>query len=186
MSRNKESDVKDTIAEEAIEDIIHQQEQDILSEAKEEVNAAEEEGSSELIKEMELRFLRLSADFTNFKKRSEKEKSDIYRNANEKLMIELLPVIDNFERAFSHSEGSSKEAFIDGITMIFKSFVDVLGKEGLKAIEAEGEAFDPNSHHAVISEASTDHESETVTAVLQKGYKLNDKVIRPAMVKVAQ
>ncbi|MCK8058015.1 MULTISPECIES: nucleotide exchange factor GrpE [unclassified Fusibacter] len=188
MARNKETDVKDTIAEEAIEDIIHAQEEEILAEAKAEAkeDIGNETAMSEVVKEMEQRFLRLSADFTNYKKRSEKEKSDIYRNANEKLMAELLPVIDNFERALDHSEESSKEAFVDGVTMILRNFMDVLAKEGLKEVEAEGAPFDPNSHHAVISEASQDHDSDTVIAVLQKGYKLNDKVIRPAMVKVAQ
>lgn len=135
--------------------------------------------------ELNTRYLRLAADFQNFRKRVEKEKSDIYAYANEKIVVDLLDVIDNFERALEHSEGSS-DSFLEGMNMIFKQFKGVLEKSGVEEMSPTGEAFDPNFHHAVIMESSSEHESGNVTQVLQKGYLLNKKVIRPAMVKVAE
>ncbi len=135
---------------------------------------------------LNVRFMRLSADFANFRKRVEKEKADIYRLGNEKLMLELLPVLDNIDRALSHADESPKEKFVEGVEMIMSSLLNVLKNAGLSEIEAAGQPFDHNAHHAVLTEESEDHESDTVTGVLQKGYRLNDKVIRPAMVKVAK
>ncbi len=135
---------------------------------------------------LNIRFMRLSADFANFKKRVEKEKADIYRLGNEKLMLELLPVLDNIDRALDHADESPKEKFVEGVEMILNSLMNVLINAGLKEIEAEGKPFDHNAHHAVLTEESDEYDSDTVTAVLQKGYKLNDKVIRPAMVKVSK
>ena len=134
--------------------------------------------------ELNTRYLRLAADFQNYKKRVEKEKGDIYAYANEKLVVELLDVIDNFERALEHSgEG---ESFAEGMNMIFKQLKGVLEKSGVEEMNATGEQFDPNFHHAVLTENSAEFESGKVTQVLQKGYLLNKKVIRPAMVKVAE
>ncbi|QOX62955.1 nucleotide exchange factor GrpE [Anoxybacterium hadale] len=135
--------------------------------------------------ELNTRYLRLAADFQNFRKRVEKEKSDIYAYANEKIVVDLLDVIDNFERALEHSEGSS-DSFSEGMNMIFKQFKGVLEKSGVEEMTPHGEPFDPNFHHAVIMENSSEHESGNITQVLQKGYLLNKKVIRPAMVKVAE
>ncbi len=135
---------------------------------------------------LNIRFMRLSADFANFKKRVEKEKADIYRLGNEKLMLELLPVLDNIDRALSHADESPKEKFVEGVEMIMSSLLNVLKNAGLSEIEAAGQPFDHNAHHAVLTEESEDYDSDTVTGVLQKGYRLNDKVIRPAMVKVAK
>ena len=113
----------------------------------------------------------------------EKEKSDIYSYANEKLVTELLNVLDNFERALEH-EGEDK-SFHEGMQMIFKQLFDVLEKSGLKEIPALGEEFDPNFHNAVMNEDTEEYESGKVSGVMQKGYTLNGKVIRPSMVKVA-
>ena len=130
------------------------------------------------------RYLRLMADFQNYKRRTEKDKSDIYARANEQLIGDLLDVIDNFERALEHSaEGA--ESFAEGMQMIFKQFKGVLEKAGLEEIEALGADFDPNVHNAVLTEDSAEYESGKVSAVLQKGYMLNKRVIRPSMVKVA-
>ncbi len=134
--------------------------------------------------ELNTRYLRLAADFQNYKRRSEKEKSDIYAYANEKLVLELLDVADNFERALKH--GDSSESFVEGMNMIYIQLKGVLEKSGVEEINAVGETFDPNFHHAVLTENSTEYESGKVTQVLQKGYLLNKKVIRPAMVKVAE
>jgi len=134
--------------------------------------------------ELNTRYLRLAADFQNYKRRVEKEKSDIYAYANEKIVVELLDVIDNFERALEHSNDS--EGFAEGMNMIFKQFKGVLEKSGVEVMNAAGELFDPSIHHAVLTENSVEYESGKVTQVLQKGYMLNKKVIRPAMVKVAE
>lgn len=134
--------------------------------------------------ELQTRFLRLAADFKNFKRRIDKEKSDIYAYANEKLMAELLDVIDNFDRAVSVD--CTDKAMLEGMNMILKQLKGVLEKNGLEEIRAEGEIFDPNFHHAVLMEDVDTHKSGEISEVLQKGYMLNKKVIRPAMVKVAQ
>ena len=129
------------------------------------------------------KYLRLMADFQNYKRRTEKEKGDIYAFANEKIVSELLNVIDNFERALD--AGSDGDSFVEGMNLIFKQLQGVLEKAGVVEIEALGQDFDPNFHHAVLTEDSAEYESGKVTAVLQKGYLLNNKVIRPSMVKVA-
>ena len=132
---------------------------------------------------LNVKYLRLMADFQNFKRRTEKEKSDIYAFANEKIVSELLDVIDNFERALAH--GGAGDSFAEGMNMIFKQLQGVLEKAGVAEIKAQGEDFDPNFHNAVMTEDSAEYESGKVTEVLQKGYMLNSKVIRPSMVKVA-
>ncbi len=136
----------------------------------------EEESQSE-------QYLRLMADFQNYKRRMEKERSDIHAFANEKLVTDLLVVLDNFERAMLHSEG--EDSFKEGMNMIFLQLKDILTKAGLEEIQAEGQDFDPNLHDAVMMEDTDAVESGKVSAVLQKGYRLNGRVIRAAMVKVA-
>jgi molecular chaperone GrpE len=161
-------------------------EQDVLDSLENDPsNDAIELNADELLKEHEQKFLRLSADFANYKRRVEKEKLDIYRNATERLVKDLLPVIDNMERALSHSTDSPQEAFASGVEMVFKSLLEVLAKEGLKPIDALNQPFDHNLHHAVMTEDHQEFESDHVIGVLQKGYLLNEKVIRPAMVKVS-
>ncbi|MCH4006184.1 MAG: nucleotide exchange factor GrpE [Eubacterium sp.] len=130
------------------------------------------------------KYIRLMADFQNYKRRVEKEKSEIYDYANQKILAELLTVLDNFERALA--QDCADEAYEKGMSMIFKQFREVLEKSGLEEIEALGKDFDPNFHHAVMTDNNDDYESGQVTGVLQKGYKLHGKVVRPAMVKVNQ
>ena len=131
---------------------------------------------------MNAKYMRLMADFQNYRRRTEKEKSDIYAYANEKIVTQLLEVLDNFERALQHE--CEDKAYVEGMEMIFKQLSDVLEKSGLEEIKALGEDFDPNFHNAVMTEDNADYESGKVTGVMQKGYKLNNKVIRPSMVKV--
>ena len=150
--------------------------------SKEEGKACEEAPSAEE-EALNTKYLRLMADFQNYKRRTEKEKNDIYAFANEKIVSELLNVIDNFERALD--AGDSGDSFVEGMNLIFKQLQGVLEKAGVVEIEALGQDFDPNFHHAVLMEDSAEYESGKVTAVLQKGYFLNNKVIRPSMVKVA-
>ncbi|MCF0143579.1 MAG: nucleotide exchange factor GrpE [Firmicutes bacterium] len=141
-----------------------------------------EEKAEEKEEEGDAKYLRLMADFQNYKKRVEKEKKDLYSYANEKIMSELLAVIDNFERALEQDAG---EGFKEGMEMIFKQLGDVLKTSGLEEIPALGEDFDPNVHNAVMAEETEEYESGKVSGVMQKGYTLNGKVIRPSMVKVA-
>lgn len=133
---------------------------------------------------MEAKYMRLMADFQNFKRRTETEKANVYAYANEKIVLKLLEVMDNFERALDHKE-SADDAFVQGMEMIFKQLSDVLKNSNVEEIEALGKEFDPNFHNAVLMEDTDEYESNTVSAVLQKGYTLNGKVIRPSMVKVA-
>ena len=128
------------------------------------------------------KYMRLMADFQNFKRRTEKEKSDIYAYANEQIALGLLEVIDNFERALDHE--STDKAYAEGMELILKQLIEVLKKSGIEEIKTLGEEFDPNFHNAVMMEDNPDFESGKVTEVLQKGYTLNSKVIRPSMVKV--
>lgn len=137
--------------------------------------------------DIENKYMRLMADFQNFRKRQDKEKADIYSYANEKIVKDLLGVIDNFERALeAFDQTSGQEKFREGMDLILKQLWEVLEKSGVKEIAAEGEHFDPNFHNAVMMESGTEHESGKITTVLQKGYILNGKVIRPSMVKVAE
>ncbi|MBK5251474.1 MAG: nucleotide exchange factor GrpE [Peptostreptococcaceae bacterium] len=138
--------------------------------------------------ELNERFLRVSSDFRNFKKRAEKEKKDIYSYANEKIICDILPVMDNFERAILsvESENASSEKMLRGIEMVFKQLNDVLNLNGIEKIDAVGKPFDPNFHHAVMVEETEDFDTETVIEVFQTGYSLNKKVIRPSMVKVSK
>ena len=130
------------------------------------------------------KYLRLMADFQNYKKRSEKQKTDVFAFANEKIATQLLDVVDSFDRALGH-EAEAAESFKEGMVHIFNQLKDVLAGFGVKEIEVENVEFNPNFHNAVMMEDTDAVESGNVSAVLQKGYTLNDKVIRPAMVKVA-
>jgi molecular chaperone GrpE len=147
----------------------------------EEISEAPEQDEEDL----QTRYLRLAADFQNFRRRSEKEKSDVYAYANEKIVLELLDVIDNFERATDHNWEAGEARLMEGMTMILKQLQDVLEKNHVEAIDALGQLFDPTYHDAVMTEPSETCESGRVTRVMQKGYMLNKKVIRPAMVVVA-
>lgn len=132
-------------------------------------------------------FLRLQADFVNYRNRMNKEKESSIAYGTEIIVTELLPVIDNFNRALEAEDKDSKEnSFYQGIKMIEKQLLDTLEKNSVVEIEALGLEFDPNYHHAVVMEESDEYDSNIVIEVLQKGYLLKDKVIRPAMVKVSK
>ncbi len=157
-------------------------------EAKEGSDGGSEDaaGSTESKEEdeaLELKYMRLMADFQNYKRRVEKEKSNIYAYANEEIVNDLLDVLDNFERALEHE--TDDISFKEGMDMIFGQLKDVLTGSGVEEIKAVGEVFDPNFHNAVMTEDTEEVESGKVSEVLQKGYILKGKVIRPAMVKVA-
>lgn len=166
-------------------DAIKSNEKDSMQEPTEHIQEADVQ-KEDRIKELENQITRLSADFANFKKRSEREKSDIYQFANEDLIKALLPMIDDYDRAIDHYDEENSDAFGQGMNMIFKKLVEMLKAKGVKEIQALGVEFDPNFHHAVEMSPNDQYESGKVCDVLMKGYMLNDKVIRPAMVRVAQ
>jgi len=135
--------------------------------------------------DLQMQYMRLAADFQNFRKRTEKERADIYAFACEGFASDLLNVMDNFERAMEAAPEDDK--FAEGMGLIFKQLQDVLKKNKVEEIAAQDAAFDPNFHNAVMTEPAPEGEDGgKVTKVLQKGYTLNGKVIRPSMVAVSQ
>ena len=156
--------------------------------AAEEAEAGEDKAAEEEKKAEEQeseRYMRLMAEFQNFKRRAAREKSDIHAYANEKIIGELLPVLDNFERALD-TKSEDVEGYAKGMELIFTQLRTALEHAGLAEIPAMGEEFDPNVHSAVMTDDSDEHEDNHISKVLQKGYKLNDKVIRPSMVAVVR
>lgn len=147
-----------------------------------EAEAADAKTVDELSK-LNDRYLRTLADFDNYRKRTEREKEDFRKYAVSGLLREILPVLDNFDRALDHAEEG--DDFHKGVLLIYKQLFDVLEKAGLKPIDEVGVRFNPNIHEGVIREENASVPSHTVTAVLQKGYFLHDRVLRPALVKVA-
>jgi molecular chaperone GrpE len=149
--------------------------------AEDEAEASKDEPSAE--EQESERYMRLMAEFQNFKRRAAKEKSDIHAFANERIVGDLLPVLDNFERALD-TETEDIEGYAKGMQLIFEQLKTALEKAGLKEIEALGQDFDPNVHNAVMTDNTDEYETDKISKVLQKGYKLNDKVVRPSMVAV--
>ncbi len=129
------------------------------------------------------RYLRTLADFENYRKRSDREKQDFFRFAMADVFRDLLPVLDNFDRALEHAEEGDE--FNRGVSLIYKQMFDVLQRYGLRTIDQSGVRFDPNIHEAVVSEEDPSVPSHTVAQIMQKGYFLNDRLLRPALVKVA-
>ena len=152
-----------------------------VEDVPEEDNAAQLEAQ---LQEKNDRILRLQADFENFRRRTMKEKEELAAVITQKLLTDLLPLLDNFERAMA-VEQTDVEAFQKGVEMIFTQLREVLDKHGLENIEADGQLFDPNIHQAVMRVENPDVEDGTITQVLQKGYQAKGRVIRPAMVQVA-
>lgn len=142
------------------------------------------EGLKKELEEEKDRYLRLYAEFQNYRNRTTKEKTESYNNATAKCVEEILPVIDNFERALEQE--CTDEKYKDGMEMIFKHLIGILNKMGVKEIESLGKPFDPRIHNAIQKVASDEFESDTVCNVFQKGYTLNEKIIRPAMVQVVE
>lgn len=129
-------------------------------------------------------YLRKMADFENFRKRSEREKTDYFKWALADVMREVVPVLDNFERALAMASDGDGE-FRKGVELIYKQLLEVLQKYGLKPVDSALVTFDPTVHEAVMRDEDSDLAPNTVVEVLQKGYFLNERLLRPAMVKVA-
>lgn len=184
-----EEKIKDT-AEKQEDSKLHEEASEAVEEAASEavndVEATAEEVEANAAKQESERYMRLMAEFQNYKKRVDREKSDIRQYANEKIIVEQLQILDNFERALASDATSDPEAYAKGMKLIFDQLKDSLEKAGLSELTAEGEDFDPNKHNAVMTDSSGVMESGKVSKVMQKGYSLNGKVIRPAMVMVAE
>lgn len=145
--------------------------------------AAEVEDLRRALEERDGQYLRLAADFENFRRRTAQEAVDRSRYASETAAVALLPVLDNLQRAIQHApEG---DPMVDGVRMVARQFEDALRTLGVTAIEAEGAPFDPALHEAIGGEESPEVSEDTVVAVLQPGYRLHDRVLRPALVRVA-
>jgi molecular chaperone GrpE len=133
------------------------------------------------------RLLRQAAELENYKKRAAREKTEAIRYANESLVKDLLPVLDNLERALDYAQGGGNgKPLLDGIEMVLKSFVEILGKHGVNPIAAVGESFDPNKHEAIAQVVTQEHKPNTVVEEHHKGYYLLDRLLRPAQVSVAK
>lgn len=156
--------------------------EDAAEELKKELVRKEEE-----IKSLQDRILYLQADFENFKKLKAKEKLDTLRYANEEIVKDLLPVVDNLERALAHSESTDDHKSIhEGVRITLNEFLKVLKKSGATPIDAIGQKFDPNFHEALYQEERGDMDADTVVSEVQKGYILNDRLIRPSRVGVSK
>lgn len=198
--KRKDSDKLDEMKKEINDTLADEQKQtDNANDAENQVSAAEVsadesqddtaavkaqlEAGQKALAESDERFKRLQADFVNFRRRSAQEKSEISDFILQGFLKDMLPVLDNFERALA-AEGDDSDAFKSGIKMIANQFKDALTKTGLEAIKTEGEKFDPNFHQAVMRVEDPEKEDNTIEQELQKGYMVHGRVVRPAMVKV--
>jgi molecular chaperone GrpE len=133
------------------------------------------------------RYLRQIAELENFKKRATREKEEAIRFANEALVKDLLPVVDNLERAVAHSkDGGNGKPLVEGVEMVLRGFFDILAKHGVIPISAVGQPFDPQKHEAMAQVESTTYDPNTVIEEYHKGYLLRDRLLRPALVSVAK
>ncbi len=178
-----------TVPEDTNTEIVEEvnEEQSTSSLEQEPVSIAEMERLQALADENQQRVLRTQADFDNYRKRTQKEKEEFAKYASTKLITELLPIVDNFDRAFSTVvEDNLNESFSKGMNMIYRQLEGVLQAEGLVPMESVGQPFNPEFHQAIMQVESEEYPEGTVVEEIQKGYLLKDKVLRPAMVKVSQ
>lgn len=176
---NLEENLEETTDESLKEEGSSEEFEEVLDDGTEDL----EESIDEEVEDLKNTLVRLQADFNNYKKRTEKEKSDVQKYACSSLMENLLEVLDNFDRAIENSQ--VEEEVLEGFELINKQLIDILKAEGLEEIESDGKEFDPNFHNAVLMEES-DQESGRVIETLQKGYKHGDRILRPSMVKVSK
>lgn len=181
---NNDEELKEiTVDEKAAEEQPVEEKGDAYSE---EVAAEETNPWQEKYEQLNNQYIRLAADFDNFRKRQEQERESLLKYGAENTVKKLIEVLDNFDRGLKAIESVEdcdkvKECY----NLAYKNFNDVLSKIGLEVIKAEGEEFDPNLHEAVMQTPTNDKPEHTIIAELQKGYKLGDKVLRPALVNVA-
>lgn len=189
--RNTEQELNSQLEEEKVEEVFAENE---ASEQTEEVPGQEQDPVQVKIAELEAkledadnRYLRLQADFDNFRRRSRIELEASAKYRAQSVITDLLPAIDNFERAMKMEvENDQAKSLMQGVEMVYRSLLDALKNEGVEVIEAVGKEFDPHLHQAVMQAEDENYDSNIVVEEFQKGYMLKDRVIRPAMVKVNQ
>jgi molecular chaperone GrpE len=135
--------------------------------------------------EVDDRLLRLAADFDNYKKRAARDRAEYVAFANERILKELLPILDDLERALSAAEQHEEAQLEEGVRLVHRSLASLLERQGVKEIATEGK-FDPHVHEALLAQPSEEKEQGDVLDVIQKGYTLGDRVVRPARVIVAE
>ncbi len=154
----------------------------IIAELEERLEALEKERD-----DFKNRMMRGAADLENFRKRASREKEELRKFGIDRVVLELLPVIDNLERALLHATESENEGgVVDGVRMVYKQFVSALEKHGVKGFESKGDMFDPQKHEAIQQVETAEYETNTVLDEYQKGYWLHERLIRPALVSVAK
>ena len=132
------------------------------------------------------RLLRSAAEFDNYRKRMERDRRELAEYAAFDVLTDILPIVDNLERALQSPAPIADDAFRKGVELIHKQMLDLLKKRNVRLIDATGQMFDPNFHNAVIHEVSSEHREGEVMQELQRGYMIGDRLLRPAMVKVAK
>ncbi len=190
-TEQQQEEIKAEVTEEAPETAAEQPEPEQKDEAKKEKKQKKEskreaelkETAEKLIQAEKDKYLRLCAEYDNFRKRSQKERDTLYADIKADTLIKFLPVYDNLERALATP--TEDEAYRRGVEMIMTQFRTTMDKLGITEIDALGQKFDPNMHNAVMHIQDETYGENEVVEVFQKGFKLNDKVIRFAMVKVA-
>ncbi|HDD0823972.1 TPA: nucleotide exchange factor GrpE [Staphylococcus aureus] len=201
VEKNTESTVEETNVKQNIDDSVEQAEeskghlQDEAIEETSDENVIEEidpkdqkiNELQQLADENEEKYLRLYAEFENYKRRIQKENEINKTYQAQRVLTDILPAIDNIERALQiEGDDETFKSLQKGVQMVHESLINALKDNGLEVIKTEGEAFDPNIHQAVVQDDNPDFESGEITQELQKGYKLKDRVLRPSMVKVNQ
>lgn len=194
MAKKKQTPKKDDAAEEILqkdETAGEAPAEDEASKAAEEAQAPQTDESAEKIRQLEADLeaskqahIRTLAEYDNYRKRSVREKEGIYTDAKVVCLGELLPILDNFDRALGVTE-SDFESYKKGVEMIYTSFCETLKKLGVEAFGEEGETFDPNIHNGVMHVEDEALGENVIAQVFSKGYRIGDKILRPAMVKVA-
>jgi len=145
----------------------------------------QEQQQEDAAAEVDDRLLRLAADFDNYKKRAARERAEYVAFANERILKELLPILDDLERALSAAEQHEEAQLEEGVRLVHRSLASLLERQGVKEIATEGK-FDPHVHEALLAQPSEEKEQGDVLDVIQKGYTLGDRVVRPARVIVAE
>ena len=156
---------------------------EIQEQETEETEETLESGEAERLAALEDRLLRTAADFDNYKKRAARERSEYVTHANERLVKELLPILDDLERALVAASEHEEARLEEGVRLVHRALAELLGRHGVREIDADGK-FDPHVHEALLSQPS-EAEEGSVIDVVQKGYTLGDRVVRPARVVVA-
>lgn len=201
VEKNTESTVEETNVKKNNDDSVEQTEeskghlQDEAIEETSDENVIEEidpkdqkiDELQQLADENEEKYLRLYAEFENYKRRIQKENEINKTYQSQRVLTDILPAIDNIERALEiEGEDETFKSLQKGVQMVYESLINAFKDNGLEVIKTEGEAFDPNIHQAVVQDNNPDFKSGEITQELQKGYKLKDRVLRPSMVKVNQ